>query len=588
MQNTLLFDPPSVKVDVQFWKWLMGIKLDKQMLKTDPIGIKAELSTGGMITVGSQSEGTGEYSGAVYNLNTIEDFTSKGTVARRQEMLESMVQQMKDDGAIEDMFKVLIISFADLKSYKFSYNLAFPVLSPTVPLTIQNTSSHPSFIFFGSHSPVKAVFLATVVDNPDSSITIDAACLPSSSSAIICRTEDDNPPWCVRNIIYFLSSRFSPDSIRLVLLRKNSAVNLTISPGSDWVLQPGWQKAGNSYTATADLRSLLDPAAMAADAVSLNVKLMKWRIVPELRPDLFSEKKFLLLGAGTLGCSVARALIAWGVKHISFADCGRVAFSNPVRQSLFTHADAVAGNFKAPTAAERLMEIVPSVESIGHVFEIPMPGHPQSMDGEGYDRLEELIDEHDVVFLLTDSRESRWLPSVICAERGKLAVSVALGFDSFLVKLQQPAVSSCYFCNDVSAPANSTSFRSLDMQCTVTRPGGSFIASAVAVEAVAAMFTHSSVNPGFSLMETHTVLGALPDQVRGYLGSFRLEPAITSPFSRCVCCSDAILAEYRSRGRDFVTAVAGDSKELERLCSLDQLKSAVDAQEVINFDSDDE
>ncbi len=36
------------------------------------------------------------------------------------------------------------------------------------------------------------------------------------------------------------------------------------------------------------------------------------------------------------------------------------------------------------------------------------------------DQLRELIDVHDVVFLLTDSRESRWLPTVIATALGKV------------------------------------------------------------------------------------------------------------------------------------------------------------------------
>ena len=34
--------------------------------------------------------------------------------------------------------------------------------------------------------------------------------------------------------------------------------------------------------------------------------------------------------------------------------------------------------------------------------------------------LERLIDEHDAIFLLMDTRESRWLPTVMAASKGKV------------------------------------------------------------------------------------------------------------------------------------------------------------------------
>ena len=110
-----------------------------------------------------------------------------------------------------------------------------------------------------------------------------------------------------------------------------------------------------------------------------------------------------------------------------------------------------------------------------------MPGHSvgenvRSKVRDDVRQLEQLIKEHDCVFLLMDTRESRWLPTLIAAAEKKLVINSALGFDSFLVmrhgvksalsntesveaqrSLNSEIPSSqlgCYFCNDIVAPGN--------------------------------------------------------------------------------------------------------------------------------------
>ena len=114
----------------------------------------------------------------------------------------------------------------------------------------------------------------------------------------------------------------------------------------------------------ADLGTTMDPLQLADQALSLNLKLMRWRVLPALDLEKVANTKCLLLGAGTLGCYVARTLLAWGVRKITLVDSGKVSFSNPVRQPLFEFEDCIEGGKpKAECAADRLKKIFPGVVS---------------------------------------------------------------------------------------------------------------------------------------------------------------------------------------------------------------------------------
>lgn len=155
----------------------------------------------------------------------------------------------------------------------------------------------------------------------------------------------------------------------------------------------------------------------------------------------------------------------WGVHKITLVDSGSVSFSNPVRQPLFNFQDCVGCETKkAIRAAEALKEIFPGVDATGYPISVPMAGHPVNdllATRSDYEILDRLFDEHDAVFILMDTRESRWLPSVMGKAKGKIVLNAALGFDSFLVMRHGTHNRSspneelgCYFCSDVVAPAD--------------------------------------------------------------------------------------------------------------------------------------
>lgn len=103
-----------------------------------------------------------------------------------------------------------------------------------------------------------------------------------------------------------------------------------------------------------------------------------------------------------------------------------MSFSNPVRQSLFTHADCLEGGRpKVEAAAAALRGIFPGAHATGVRLSIPMPGH--AVGGRearavlaACAQLEQLVCASDAVFLLTDTRESRWLPTLLAAAHDKV------------------------------------------------------------------------------------------------------------------------------------------------------------------------
>jgi len=146
------------------------------------------------------------------------------------------------------------------------------------------------------------------------------------------------PGWPLRNLLAYLRA-VHPEATQVVRVlcwrgdAQSSRFGI-LRGGPTSTEKPsavGWEKnvQGKLGARVADLAPMMDPKRpvflplsarnagdddprdnrLADQAVDLNLKLMRWRILPALDLEKIAQTRCLLLGAGTLGCYVARTLM---------------------------------------------------------------------------------------------------------------------------------------------------------------------------------------------------------------------------------------------------------------------------------------
>uniref|UniRef100_A0A8C5HCC4 Ubiquitin-like modifier-activating enzyme ATG7 n=1 Tax=Gouania willdenowi TaxID=441366 RepID=A0A8C5HCC4_GOUWI len=695
----LQFAPFISALEAGFWHQLTQKKLNDYRLDESPKSIKGYYSNGD--PVGLPTRLTLEYSafdidgptparccpafGTLYNTNTIDAFKDTDKKALLEKEAKEIWEAIQSGAAIKNpsiLCRFILLTFADLKKYNFYYWFCFPALCFPEGLKLNQRPALLEQIFSakqiaalqeayddmcvnggGNACPFflmkvseNAVHMAPLADwetfFPDTKKVTVGVYDPCTLS--------QHPGWPLRNLLVLLANQWGSkvDTVQILCFRDRTLqgdrsvnhsivfqVKLPELPNSSVCPKSvGWEKnaKGAMGPRIVNLSECMDPKRLAESSVDLNLKLMKWRLVPSLDLDKVINTKCLLLGAGTLGCNVARTLMGWGVRHITFVDNAKISYSNPVRQPLYEFEDCFGGGkSKAIAAVDRLTKIFPGVNAEGYNMSIPMPGHPVnfsqatlSQAQRDVEQLEKLIAEHDVVFLLMDTRESRWLPTVLAASKQKLVVNAALGFDTFVVMrhgLKKTAISQsvpcgadssascssasssmstsagsapivpgsslfsnipghklgCYFCNDVVAPGDSTRDRTLDQQCTVSRPGLAMIAGALAVELMVSILQHSEGGYAIAsssddrMNEPPTSLGLVPHQIRGFLSRFDNVLPASLAFDKCTACSPTVLEHYEKEGFNFLSKVFNSSHSfLEDLTGLTLLHQETQAAEV--------
>ncbi|KAJ2865005.1 Autophagy protein 7 [Coemansia aciculifera] len=642
MSEILRFEPFSSAVEPEFWASVAHHKLHTARLDTAARDVQGSFGCGRRHTVRSGGEsgqtvavparlrvGAGEEGGAnggdivvggrLHNTNTVEDFKRLDKGALLREAGAAVLEAIQSGRASEDpslLWGFVVVSFADLKRYRFWHWFGFPAVMADPADTVWSAAQGVGEAVGSDDSELAGLvggcaqfvsetrhgaFLACRRNGSWQVRPLSAwgDCMAGASSGDVLvgfvdpSSHGSRPGWPLRNLLAWVRhQRLATRRVRVLCFRdgglrgasgaemrqraQSVVVGVDVAPGSEALLVSGWERdaGGRAAARVADLSAAMDGERLAAAALDLNLQLMRWRLAPGVDVARMAAQRVLLVGAGTLGAYAARALLAWGVRRMTFVDSGRVSFSNPARQPLYDFADSLdGGRPKADAAAAAMRRIFPGVDARAAPLQVPMPAHGVGASEVAATRaaaaeLDALVAAHDAVFLLTDSRESRWLPAMLGALHGKVVVCVALGFDSYVAmrhgtrRGSAPPQLGCYFCNDVVAPADSLSDRSLDQQCTVTRPGLAPIAAGTAVELLAAVVQHPLGGLAPPPPPTadgdavdSAVFGAPPHQLRGYLAGFRQHAIVGQAYDRCTACSDVVLDAYRQHGFDFLLRV---------------------------------
>eukprot|EP00727_Mastigamoeba_balamuthi_P003584 m51a1_g13222 putative ubiquitin-like modifier-activating enzyme atg7 isoform x1 (623) ;mRNA; r:36-2527 len=601
MSALVQFAPLKTAISVAFWHALARRKLDEYGLSDAAVPVRALWRSGSALLrldydafdpAAPAPPAHHSAPGALFNTNTLDDY--KKMNAKR--MLEGEAEKVwravasgeweSDPGCLT---RVLVACHADLKRHEFRYIAACPALRWASGDVVAAGPPRP---LSSALSPERAAELRAVLEGCPVAVVpaegpvvrmAPGAWRPGAVLAVADACEErEHPGWPLRNVLLAMAATHGLRRATVLCVRPSGGLVLDVElpeapqPSGAAPQAVGWElQDGRLQSRVVSLAHTMDPLRLAETAVDLNLKLMRWRMFPALDLDAISATRCLLLGAGTLGCN------GWGVRSFTFVDNARVSFSNPVRQSLFTFEDCLdGGKFKALAAAERLKAIFPSVNAEGRVMTIPMPGHYVGKDDEARARaateeLDELVRSHDAVFLLSDSRECRWLPTLLGTLHSKLVLTVGLGFESYVVMRHgvpaAPDRVGCYFCSDVVAPRDSITDRTLDQACTVTRPGLSFIAAALAAELMVSVL-HHPLRASAPANATGCPLGPVPHQIRGFLSEWSTVRLAGEASRTCVACSPQVVAEYEARGFAFLLDVFNNPAFLEELSGLNELR----------------
>ena len=311
--STLTFEPwPVCSISTLFWKTLASKKLIEFRKGRTYVPIKAfyiqnptknaqlffstESFQSEVSSVAELGSNFREIRGILLLCDTIEEFKELDRAGEALKVAECNLNME----AISEINHFIMFAFADVKKFKFYHQITYPVqLFSSEQIIWTPLENHLS----ENDNTWKHPFKIDL--NHKSILFSDNSVVPSV------------PGWPLRQILVTLSQTFPGEEFSIACLRSNDLnLHFKVKLPQNNLLSglTGWEKSPSDPSKAApvrvtDISALIDPIQLAKQAGELNLKLMKWRLVPDLDLDIVSGTSCLLVGSGTLGCNILRVLL---------------------------------------------------------------------------------------------------------------------------------------------------------------------------------------------------------------------------------------------------------------------------------------
>ena len=346
-----------------FWSGLEDKKLNDWRLSTEPrviqgtyqpaklkdlpptISISSDAFDGGPA---AKSKAGVAVHGVLHLVNTIEEFKKLDKKALLKTNGEKILDSQCDGK--KPTYSFVLLVHADVKKHKYIYWFGFPAW--TYPDAKQTTTVSFARNLSSDEKQQLSGLIETKVSNKNLNQSVLAPIYVLHKNELWCFGDDNeniktmtskaswekydtkllfldpsasekHPGWPLRVFLDILNKRYNFDVLKMkVLCVRGDIVGSNTGHGSGTMpssivldlnlVDPkisrtvattflGWElnSKNRAMPRLADLGASMDPSHLAMSSADLNVKLMRWRMLPNLNTDEISKLKCLLLGAGT-------------------------------------------------------------------------------------------------------------------------------------------------------------------------------------------------------------------------------------------------------------------------------------------------